>query len=117
MKKLFWSIYILKVLLQNATVFITPPELYFPGDNLLVGTRQGHLLLYSVKDGTGDVECCCVRKNIYVAEISGICTTVELLLMAISCRCNLLVASTTAILFGPWRQIKVILILNEVNYT
>ncbi|KAJ7340060.1 Vam6/Vps39-like protein [Desmophyllum pertusum] len=24
------------------------------GDNLLVGTRQGHLLLYGVKDGTGD---------------------------------------------------------------
>lgn len=24
------------------------------GDNLLVGTRQGHLLLYSVSDGTGD---------------------------------------------------------------
>lgn len=24
------------------------------GDNLLVGTRQGHLLLYGVLDGTGD---------------------------------------------------------------
>ena len=25
------------------------------GDNLLVGTRQGHLLLYGVKDGTGNL--------------------------------------------------------------
>ena len=28
--------------------------MYFLGDNLLVGTRQGHLLLYGVKDGTGE---------------------------------------------------------------
>ena len=28
--------------------------MYFLGDNLLVGTRQGHLLLYGVKDGAGE---------------------------------------------------------------
>ena len=39
---------------------VTPAEFYFPGDNLLVGTRQGHLLLYGVKDGTGDIKFWCV---------------------------------------------------------
>ena len=28
--------------------------IFVSGDNLLVGTRQGHLLLYGVLDGTGN---------------------------------------------------------------